>query len=138
MNTLVDFITHIKGIEYLIAISAIAVYIIFWELLKPKPFQTMVKALKEDMEFLKNRGFGYVIKTGAKVVAAPFIGLAYVMLLPLGFLFALTFSAIGGLLSLAGVSPTLGWRPMEAYFGGRKSKTEKTDKDGDKSGEKNE
>ncbi len=136
MNTLVDFITYIKGVEYLIAISAIAIYIIFWELLKPKPFQTMVKALKEDMEFLRVKGIGYVVRTAAKVVAAPFIGLAYIVMLPVGFFFALTFSAIGGLLSLAGVSPTLGWRPMEAYFGGRKSKTEKTDKEGEKGGEK--
>ncbi len=133
MNSLVDFITHIKTVEYLIAIGAIAVYILFWEVLKPRPFQTLKKALREDLEYIRQRGGGvYVVKTMAKVIAAPFIGLAYVIMLPLAFFFALTYTAIGGLLSLAGVSPAFSWRPVEAYFAGRKKKKESKEKEPEK------
>jgi Na+/H+ antiporter NhaC len=125
MNTLVDFITHIKSMEYLIAIASIGAFIIFWELLQPEPFHGLRKALKEDITYIRQTGVRQVLKTMAKVVAAPFIGLAYVVMLPVGFFFAIAYTAIGGLLNLAGVSSTLGWRPMEAYFAGRRGKKEK-------------
>ncbi len=125
MNTLVDFITHIKSVEYLIAIASIGAFIIFWELLEPEPFGGLRKALKEDVAYLRRIGVRGVLKTVGKIVAAPFIGLAYVVMLPVGFFFAIMYTAIGGLLNLAGVSSTLRWRPMEAYFAGRRTKKEK-------------
>ncbi len=133
MNTLVDFITHIKSVEYLIAIASIGLFIIFWELLEPEPFGGLRRALKEDMAYLKRIGMKGVVKTIGKVVAAPFIGLAYVIMLPVGFFFAILYTAIGGLLNLAGVSSTLRWRPMEAYFAGRRAKKERKEEKSEKS-----
>ena len=40
MNTLYDFVTHVKGIEYLLSVTFIAGYVLFWETLKAKPFQS--------------------------------------------------------------------------------------------------
>ena len=68
------------------------------------------------------------MKFVGKIVAAPFIGLAYLAILPVGFAAALI---IGGTnLTLKGMSGILGknmsfdWRPMEAYFTGKKTKEE--------------
>jgi len=46
MYTLFDFITQVKGAEYLIAVSAVGLFILFWEVLKPKPFRSMIDTAK--------------------------------------------------------------------------------------------
>lgn len=129
MKTLFDFITYIKGIEYLVAISAIAVYLIYWEFLKPKPFKTLVEIGLEDLNHIKRNGYRDVIRTFGKVVAAPFVGLAYVMALPFAFMYALGTAALSSVLTIAGKEATFGWRPTEAYLGGKKKgKKEDTSK----------
>ena len=76
MRTLYDFVTHIKIVEYLIAISCIALYIFYWEALKPKPFKTVADTAKDDLNHVRETGG--TLKTIGKVAAAPFVGLAYV------------------------------------------------------------
>lgn len=120
MNTLFDFTTYVKGIEYIIALMAIAGYIIYWEVLKPKPFRTLVENGKEDMEHIRKIGYKNTLKTAGKVLAAPFIGLAYVIALPFAFMFAIGSSAVNGALSLAGREAVFGWRPTETYLSGKK------------------
>ena len=122
MHTMYDYITHIKGVEYIISILFIAGYILFAEVLKPKPFATVVKGAKDDMEFMKRTGYRNVLKTVGKIAAAPFIGIAYVVTLPVAF-----FSALGGELGgrtirLAARSATFAWAPTVAYLTGRKHK----------------
>mgnify|MGYP001627345352 CR=1 FL=1 len=56
MYTLFDFITHIKTVEYIVAISAIGIYIVYWEFLKPKPFKSVVEVGKEDIHHIKMMG----------------------------------------------------------------------------------
>ncbi len=126
MHTLFDFITHIKGIEYIVAISAIVIYMIYWEFLKPKPFKTLAETSKEDLEHIKKTGSNKIIRDIGKVCAAPFIGLAYILALPFGFAYALGSAAVNGMLSLAGREASFGWRPTEAYLAGKKK--EKKDK----------
>ncbi len=128
MNTLFDFMTHVKGVEYIIAVSAIAGYIIYWEVLKHRPFKTLIHSGKEDLEFIKKTGYKDTLRTMGKVAAAPFIGLAYVIALPFSFMFALSTVAINSVLSLAGRSASFGWRPTEAYLAGKKKgKKEETE-----------
>lgn len=123
MHTLFDFITYVKTVEYLIAISAIAVFILLWEVLKPQPFRGVVEAGREDLEHVKQSGgFSNVAKSMGKVAAAPIIGLVYIIGLPFAFLFAIGYAAVSGLVSALGVSPTLQWRPQEAYLAGKKDK----------------
>jgi len=124
MYTLFDFMTHVKGIEYIISVLAIAGFMVFWEVLKPRPFATLVSAGKEDLANLKQSGD--TIKYVRQLVAAPFIGLAYIIILPVGFFFVVLSEIVN--LAVKGVSTMLGrdvsfdWRPMEAYFTGRKRK----------------
>ncbi len=127
MYTLVDFITHVKGIEYILSITAIAGFLLFWEVLKPKPFKTVVETGKDDLGYIEQTGgIKNVLKSVGKIVSAPFIGLAYIVMLPIGFFAALAVGAVNlamkGAASIAGKSATFEWRPMEAYLAGKKKK----------------
>jgi hypothetical protein len=123
MNTLFDFMTHIKGVEYLMAIAAIILYMVYWEVLKPRPFKAMMEQGKEDIKYMKESG--NTLKTLGKVAAAPFIGLAYIVALPFGFAYALAKAVVEGMVELVGKEAVFGWRPMEAYLAGRKKRKKK-------------
>lgn len=127
MYTLVDFITHVKGIEYILSIIAIAGFLLFWEILKPRPFQTAVNAGRDDLNYIGQAGgLGHVLKTAGRIAAAPFIGLAYIVMLPIGFFVVLAAGIVNvvlkGAAAAAGKSATFEWRPMEAYLSGKKKK----------------
>ena len=125
MHTLFDFVTHIKNIEYLASLTFIALFLVLNEVLKAKPFGTLVHAGKEDIEYIKTAGSGEVFKTVKRIIAAPFIGAAYVVALPFAFMFALASSVIDGVMGFAGVKTSLGWRPMEAYLSGKQEDKKK-------------
>ncbi len=124
MHTLYDYITHIKGVEYLISIMFIAVYILFAEVLKPRPFATVVNGGREDADFIRAAGFRTLLKTVGRIAAAPFIGIAYVVALPFAFLGALGSAVAGAALNALGKTAVFGWRPTEAYLTGKKKKEE--------------
>ena len=129
MHTLFDFITHIKGIEYIVSVTFIAGYMLYWEALKPKPFKALLTEGKEDLEYMKNSDYKGILKN---VVTAPFVGLAYVAALPFVFLFMLGSTALNGALSMAGKEASFGWSPVEAYLTGKKKKTTENKKEGNK------
>jgi hypothetical protein len=140
MYTLVDFITHVKGIEYIMSILAIGGFLLFWEVLKPAPFRTVVAAGKDDLNYIEQAGGSrHVLKSVGKIAAAPFIGIAYIVMLPIGFFAALAVGVVNlamkGVASIAGKSMTFEWRPVEAYLAGRKNK-EKTSAKAEKDGMK--
>jgi len=122
MNSLFDFITHIKSVEYLMAIGAIVLYIIYWEALKPKPFKSLVEAGRDDIEHIKKTGYKKTLKTVGQVAAAPFVGLAYIIALPFTFAYALASMIANSVLNLLGKEAAFGWRPLEAYLSGRKKR----------------
>ncbi|MGE5893523.1 MAG: sulfate respiration complex protein HmcD [bacterium] len=129
MHTLYDFVTHIKGVEYLIMLGTLAVFILFWEILKPRPFHSMANAGQEDLSYVRQTGFGNVFKTVGRIAAAPFIGIAYVVSVPFAFFFALFLGVIellvkgaNGLMAMLGTRVSFEWRPMEAYFTGKRKK----------------
>jgi hypothetical protein len=136
MYTLVDFITHVKGIEYIMSILAIGGFLLFWEALKPAPFRTVVATGKDDLNYIEQAGgSGHVLKSVGRIAAAPFIGLAYVVMLPIGFFAALAIGvvnlALKGAASVAGKSMTFEWKPVEAYLSGRKKKERTSAKTGE-------
>ncbi len=133
MFTLVDFITHVKGVEYILSIMAIAGFLLFWEILKPRPFKTVVETGKDDLGYIEQTGgVKGIMKAVGKIATAPFVGLAYIVMLPIGFFAVLAVGAVNlamkGFASIAGKSATFEWRPMEAYLAGKKKKDEKTGK----------
>lgn len=146
MHTYVDFITHVKGIEYIISVLAIVGFILFLEILKPKPFETLIQSTQDDLDHMRKTGYEITFRTVKRMLAAPFIGLFYVLMLPFIFVYALgaellRMAAEGYdvLLTTAGKFAFFGWRPMEAYLGGkkgRKGKKENQKKSASAEGEK--
>ena len=132
MNSMFDFITHVKGIEYILSLTFIAGYVLFWEVLKPKPFQKVKETGQDDLAYVKQNGLKNSLKLAGKIAAAPFVGLLYIILLPVGLVSALSYALISG---VAGKNPSFSWRPAEAYLSGQK-KTRKQDADKDKHPEK--
>ncbi len=128
MHTLFDFITHVKIVEYLISISFIAGFILFWEFLKPRPFRTLVNTGREDIAYMREAGKENVFRTIGMIVRAPFIGLAYVIAVPFVFAYAIFSAAMGGLLGALGKEAAFGWRPSEAYLAGRKKGKDRGEK----------
>jgi hypothetical protein len=134
MYTLVDFITHVKGIEYILSLLSIAVFLVFWEVLKPKPFSTVIKSGREDWQYLRKTGG--ILKFAGKIAAAPFIGAMYVVMLPVGFFFMVLAEVVN--LTVKGVSTLMGkdisfdWNPVEAYFTGKKRKQAEAGKEAKK------
>jgi hypothetical protein len=134
MYTLFDFMTHVKGIEYLVSVASIAVFMVFWEVLKPKPFARAINSGREDWQYLQKTGG--IMKYAGKIAAAPFIGLMYVVMLPVGFFFMVLAELVN--LSVKGVSTLMGrdmsfdWNPVEAYFTGKKRKQAAAGKDAKK------
>ena len=129
MHTLVDFLTRVKGVEYILSVLTITGFILFIEVLKPAPFKSLRKLIGEDVAFLREEGFRSVMKTVGRAVAGPFIGLLYVLSLPFLFVYYLA-AEIRGMaaermataLDAVGASAVFGWRPSEAYLAGRKAK----------------
>jgi hypothetical protein len=153
MHTLFDFITRIKGVEYLIAVSSIGMFLVLWEVLKPHPFRSVIDTAREDAREIRlGGGYVEVLRTAGHVAAAPFIGLGYIVALPFVFTYAVGSVFIEAIARAAGtvavllgrtfaagsralgtvlhhVSPSFGWHPQEAYFLGRR-KQRRADKEG--------
>lgn len=140
MHTLVDFLTRVKGVEYILSVLTITGFILFIEMLKPAPFGSIRKLIGEDVAFLRKEGFRNVMKTVGRAAAGPFIGLLYVVSLPFLFVYTLAVELRGmaaeGMataLDAVGASAVFGWRPSEAYLAGRKArKAKKLEKKGGK------
>ncbi len=120
MYTLFDFITRIKGIEYIIAILFIAVYILYAEMLKPTPFATLRRAMGETRDQLRKMGYSKMIGKIGKIVAMPLIGLAYLIVLPFAFVYAIGCVIASKFAPNLGAGIVFGWRPSEAYLSGKK------------------
>jgi hypothetical protein len=112
-----DFITHVKGIEYILSLTFIAGYVLFWEVLKPKPFKKVKEIGQEDLAYVKQNGMKNNLKLAGKIAAAPFVGLLYIILLPVGLVSALSYALVSG---VAGKNSSFSWRPAEAYLSGKK------------------
>jgi hypothetical protein len=131
MNSMFDFITHVKGVEYILSIALIAGYLLVWEALKPRPFRTVKETGREDLAHLKQTGMKNTLRLAGKIATAPFVGLMYIVLLPVGLVSAVTYSLVA---RVAGNSESFSWRPMEAYLSGKK-KTKKHETDDNKQSE---
>jgi hypothetical protein len=134
MYTLFDFMTHVKGIEYLVSVASIGLFMVFWEVLKPKPFASVVHSGREDWQYLRKTGG--IMKYAGKIAAAPVIGLMYVVLLPVGFFFMVLSEvvnlAVTGVFALVGKDMSFDWNPVEAYFTGKKRKQDESGKEAKK------
>lgn len=61
-----------------------------------------------------------VFKSIGKLLIAPFIGLLYASILPFVFIYAIGKVFMDGAFKLSSSAMSFGWRPIEAYFAGKK------------------
>jgi hypothetical protein len=120
MNSMFDFITHVKGIEYILSLTFIAGYVLFWEVLKPKPFKKVKETARKTWRMSRERHEEQP-ETGRQDRRCTFVGLLYVILLPAGLVSALSYALVS---RVAGKNTSFSWRPAEAYLSGKK-KTKK-------------
>ncbi|MDH5637295.1 MAG: hypothetical protein OEZ04_02270 [Nitrospinota bacterium] len=92
MKTMFDFITHIKGVEYLLAIGFIGLFILIWEALSPRPFGVMLATGKDDLNHMRHVGAREAMRTAVHTAAAPFLVIAYVATVPVAFVTGLALS----------------------------------------------
>jgi hypothetical protein len=133
MNTMFDFVTHVKGVEYILSLALIAGYLIIWEVMKPKPFRTVKETSLDDMAHLKQTGLQATLRQVGKIAAAPFVGLFYIMTLPVAIFSALAYAVYTG---IAGKGESFSWRPAEAYLAGKKKSKKQDSSDADGSARK--
>ena len=81
-----------------------------------------------------NRAKYLKASSGAILLLGPILGLAYVVLMPImGIVTALSLmvqKTLGGLFSLGKYIVSFGWRPSEAYLGGKNKKKDDGEKPG--------
>lgn len=121
MNTLFDFVSQNKGIEYLLAIAFIAGYALFIEVLKPKPFAGLLGAIRDDMGHIRAEGRADIGRLMKNLVVLPFVAGAYLMALPFYMAVGFALKAETALSSMVG-GGSMAWRPLESYLTGRAKK----------------
>ena len=121
MNTLVDFITQNKGLEYLLAIAFMAGYALFVEFLRPKPFSGLVSSLREDAEHIRGSGRENVKRLMKNMLVAPFVAVAYIAALTFYMMVGISLKAEGVVSEFLG-GGSMAWRPLESYLTGRARK----------------
>ena len=114
MHTLFDFISSVNAVQYGLSLLFILGYIIFNEILKPRPFEGLVESVVEDVRFIRTGGKMRPLMK--KVAVAPVYLAVYLASLPLLFLQGIAVLSGRGIASLT----SAGWSPVRAYFTGRK------------------
>ena len=115
MHTLFDFISSVNGIQYALALVFMFGFIIFSELLKPRPFEGLVKAAAEDIGFMRAQGKGKVLGLIKATAMAPLYALFYLAAVPV--LFVHGIAVLFGKVIVA--TTAVGWSPVHAYFAHR-------------------
>jgi hypothetical protein len=115
MNTLFDYITHVNGLTYILALASIAGFVVFLELFKSKPFAEILESAREDYRFIKELGAKGHKNFMKKAIKAPFIAMAYLISIP--FLFMRGLGQAAGEIASTVAQP--GWSPVRAYFTGK-------------------
>jgi hypothetical protein len=117
MHTLFDFISNVNAMQYALAILFILGFIVFCEVLKPRPFEGLLKSAADDLRFIRTQQKGKVVQLIKNTALAPVYVLIYLAAVPVLFYLAVVPVLFGK--TFAAVSSTE-WSPVRAYFTGRK------------------
>ncbi len=116
MHTLFDFVSNVNAMQYGIALLSVLGFIIFCEILKPRPFQGLLKSAAEDAGFLKTQSRERVARMVRNIALAPVFGVFYLAALPFLFVQGMAVPLSKGVSTVT----SAGWSPVRAYFAGRK------------------
>jgi hypothetical protein len=128
MHTLFDFVTRVNGVQYLLAFLFIFGVIIFFEIMKPRPFKGLAASVSEDAQFIKAQGKEGNVQLLKNMAMAPVYLVVYLAAVPVLFL--------KGMAEPVGALTSAGWSPVRAYFtGARKAKKAKGNDSGKRASE---
>src|SRR5512139_392660 len=116
MHTLFDFTSNVNLVQYGLSLLFIVGFVVFCEVLKPKPFGGLVKAAVEDIRFIRAEGTARFVPLLRNIALAPLYAVVYLLSVPVLFVQGIT-EALG---RSVGTVTTAGWSPVRAYFTGRK------------------
>jgi hypothetical protein len=127
MHTLFDFVSNVNAVQYGLALLFVLGFIVFTEILKPKPFKELVQSAAEDVNFIKNQGREKNTQLIKNIASAPVYLVTYLAAVPVLFIQGMAEPLVRGIGSLT----TAEWSPVRAYFTGRgKSKKAKGNESG--------
>ena len=89
MVTMHEFLVQTKGIEYGISVVFLLGYTAYWAFIKERPFAELKSTVRDDVNYMKEKGSWKTLKLTGKVIGAPLLGLAYLVGLPFIFIFSL-------------------------------------------------
>lgn len=112
MHTLFDFISRVNGMQYIIALCSVTGFAVFMELLSPKPFEGLVKAIAEDARHIRAGGTAKLFALGRNAAVAAGCAAMYFASLPVLFANGMVQNLGEG---IGDLNPT-GWNPVRAYF----------------------
>ena len=118
MHTLFDFVTSTNAAEYGLMLLFILGFIIFLQIMSPRPFKGALEMAADDVKFLRSQNRVRLLRLARNAALAP----AYFMF----YLAALPFLFVQG---LAAPLASAEWSPVRAYFTGRKARGKKPDED---------
>src|SRR5512139_3747411 len=116
MHTLFDFTSNVNLVQYGLSLLFIVGFVVFCEVLKPKPFGGLVKAAVEDIRFIRAQGTARFVPLLRNIALAPLYAVLYLLFVPVLFVQGVT-EALG---KSVGTVTSAGWSPVRAYFTGRK------------------
>jgi hypothetical protein len=128
MHTLFDFISSVNGVQYGLALIFMFGFVIFCEMLKPKPFHGLARAVSEDFEFMKAQGMGKATGLIKATAMAPIYAVVYLVAVPVLFMHGI--AMLFGKLIVA--TTAIGWSPVHAYFAHRGKQKKIRDKSSSK------
>ena len=132
MHTLFDFVSNVNATQYGLALLFVLGFIIFTEVLKPRPFKELVQSAAEDVRFIKTQGKERNTQLIKNIASAPLYLVTYLVAVPFLFFQGMAEPLGRGLGSLT----TAQWSPVRAYFiGRRKSKKAKNNDPGKRASE---
>jgi hypothetical protein len=129
MHTLFDFISNVYAVQYGLAILSIIGFIVFCEILKPRPFEGLVKSAAEDIAFIRTHGRVKVPQLARNIAMAPVYALFYLVSVPVLFAQGIA-EPLGRMIAS---TTSAGWSPVRAYFTGRKRTKKAKDNKAEKS-----
>jgi len=125
MHTLFDYISNVNATQYGLSLLFIFGFIVFTEILKPRPFEGLLKAAADDAGSIKSLGKEPVVRLIKNIASAPVYIMLYLAAVPLLFVRGMAVLLGKGI----GDVTSAGWSPVRAYFTGRrKAKKTKGDK----------
>lgn len=116
MNTLFDFVSHVNGVMYAMALLFLAGLVMYWEVFSQKPFSKVISEARADLAEARSMPAEHRKGLIRNTVSGAAIMGMYLAALPVLFVQGMGSALLD---SVEGIGSAQ-WSPVRAYFAGRK------------------